>query len=169
MTFVSITLIIAGVLIFLSQLSYARIAGEMYGYRDQMTIARLRPLQKRADLIHCIHHSVHALCGLLVMMIAVVLFKPTAGIPVIWISASAGLLLTADATIYLVNERRHDLSGRRDAIKRKWKSEKIFGPEHDNEVSLFRTLSELTGKNLIRDLIHALVFVALAVISVFMN
>jgi hypothetical protein len=75
-------------------------------------------------------------------------------------------LLTADATIYLVNERRHDLSRRRDDIKRKWKSEKVFGPEHGNEVSLFRTLSELTAKNLIRDLIHALVFVALAVFSV---
>ena len=168
MTFISITLIVTGLLIFLSQVSYARITGEMYGYRDQMTIPRLRPLQKRADLIHCIHHSVHALCGLLVMMIAVALFRPNSGIPVIWISASAGLLLTADATIYLVNERRHDLSGRRDAIKRKWKSEKVFGPEHDNEVSLFRTLSELTAKNLIRDLTHAFVFVALAIISVYM-
>jgi hypothetical protein len=94
MTFVLISLIVAGLLVFLSQTSYARIAGEMYGYRDQM--------------------------------IAVALFRPDAGIPVIWISASAGLLLTADATIYLVNERRHDLSGRRDAIKRKWKSEKVF-------------------------------------------
>ena len=169
MTFVLISLIVAGLLVFLSQTSYARIAGEMYGYRDQMTIARLRPLQKRADLIHCIHHSVHALCGLLVMMIAVALFRHNAGIPVIWISASAWLLLLVDAVIYLSNNSRHNLSGFRDDIQRKWKSEKVFGPEHDSEVSLFRTLSELTAKNLIRDLIHALVFVALAVISVFMN
>lgn len=49
MTFVLISLIVAGLLVFLSQTSYARIAGEMYGYRDQMTIARLHPLQKRAD------------------------------------------------------------------------------------------------------------------------
>ena len=169
MTFVLISLIVGGLLVFLSQTSYARIAGEMYGYRDQMTIARLRPLQKRADLIHCIHHSVHALCGLLIMMIAVALFRPNAGIPVIWISASAWLLLLVDAVIYLSNNARHNLSGFRDDIQRKWKSEKVFGPEHDNEVSLFRTLSELTAKNLIRDLIHAFVFVALAIISVFMN
>ena len=169
MTFVLISLIVAGLLVFLSQTSYARIAGEMYGYRDQKTIARLRPLQKRADLIHCIHHSVHALCGLLIMMIAVALFRPNAGIPVIWISASAWLLLLVDAVIYLSNNARHNLSGFRDDIQRKWKSEKVFGPEHDNEVSLFRTLSELTAKNLIRDLIHAFVFVALAIISVFMN
>ena len=161
MTFVLISLIVGGLLVFLSQTSYARIAGEMYGYRDQMTIARLRPLQKRADLIHCIHHSVHALCGLLVMMIAVVLFRPNAGIPVIWISASAWLLLLVDAVLYLSNNARHNLSGVRDDIKRKWKSEKVFGPEHDNEVSLFRILQELTTKNLIRDIIHALVFAVL--------
>lgn len=121
MTFVSITLIVTGLLIFLSQLSYARIAGEMYGYRDQMSIPRLHPLQKRADLIHCIHHSVHSLCGLLVMMIAVALFRPNAWIPVIWISASVWLLLV-DAVIYLSNNARHNLSGFRDDIKRKWKS-----------------------------------------------
>ena len=32
MTLISITLIVTGLLIFLSQVSYARIAGEMYGY-----------------------------------------------------------------------------------------------------------------------------------------
>lgn len=169
MTLISITLIVTGLLIFLSQVSYARIAGEMYGYRDQMTIHRLRPLQKRADLIHCIHHSVHAVCGLLIILAAIALLRPASGMSVIWISASAWLLLAVDTSIYFINNKKHDLIGRRDDIKRKWKSEKVFGPEHDNEVSLFRTLSELTAKNLIRDLIHALVFVALAVISVFMN
>ena len=169
MTFVLITLIVTGLLIFLSQLSYARIAGDMYGYRDQMTIPRLRPLQKRADLIHCIHHSVHAVCGLLIILAAIALLRLATGMPILWISASAWLLLSVDTIIYLINYKNHDLIGRRDDIKRKWKSEKVFGPEHDNEVSLFRTLSELTAKNLIRDLIHALVFVALAVISVFMN
>ena len=165
MTFVLISLIVAGLLVFLSQTSYGRIAGEMYGYRDQMSISRLRPLQKRADLFHCIHDSVHALCGLLVMMIAVALFRPNSGIPVIWISASAWLLLLVDAVIYLSNNARHNLSGFRDDIKRKWKSEKVFGPEHDNEVSLFRTLRELTTKNLIRDMTHAMVFLVLTLIS----
>ena len=169
MTFVLISLIVGGLLVFLSQTSYARIAGEMYGYRDQMTIARLRPLQKRADHIPCIHHSVHALCALLVMMIAVVLFRPNAGTPVIWISASAWLLLLVDAVLYLSNNARHNLSGVRDDIKRKWKSEKVFGPEHDNEVSLFRTLQELTTKNLIRDIIHALVFAVLTLVSVLLR
>ena len=165
MTFISITLIVTGLLIFLSQVSYARITGEMYGYRDQMTIPRLRPLQKRADLIHC----VHAVCGLLIILAAIALLRPASGMPVIWISASAWLLLAVDTIIYLINNKKHDLIGRRDDIKRKWKSEKVFGPEHDNEVSLFRTLSELTAKNLIRDLTHAFVFVALAIISVYMN
>ena len=163
MTFVSITLIITGVLIFLSQLSYARIAGEMYGYRAQMTILRLRPLQKRADFIHCIHHSVHALCGLLISLAAVLLLRPAAGISIIWIAAPAWLLLSTDAVIYLINNRKHNLTGRRDDIQRKWKSEKVFGPEHDNEVSLFRTLRELTTKSLTRDAIHALAFVILAI------
>ena len=94
MTFVLISLIVAGLLVFLSQTSYARIAGEMYGYRDQM--------------------------------IAVALFRPDAGIPVIWISASAWLLLLVDAVIYLSNNARHNLSGFLDDIKRKWKSEKVF-------------------------------------------
>ena len=53
-----------------------------------------------------------------------------------------------DAVIYLSNNARHNLSGFRDDIKRKWKSEKVFGPEHDNEVSLFRTLKELITKKL---------------------
>jgi hypothetical protein len=165
MTFVFISLIVAGLLVFLSQASYAWIAGEMHGHRDQMTIPRLRPLQKRADLIHCIHHSVHAVCGLQAMIIAYALVRPAAGIPVIWISVSACMMLTVDAAVYLVNERRHDLSGVRDAIQRKWKSEKVFGPEHDNEVSLFRTLKELTTRNLGRDIVHALVIVLLGGIS----
>ena len=105
MTFISITLIVTGLLIFLSQLSYARIAGEMYGYRDQMTIPRLRPLQKRADLIHCVHHSVHAVCGLLIILAAIALLRPTTGMPVIWISACAWFLLAVDAIIYLINNQ----------------------------------------------------------------
>lgn len=165
MTFISITLIVTGLLIFLSQVSYARIAGEMYGYRDQMTIHRLRPLQKRADLIHCIHHSVHAVCGLLIILAAIALLRPASGMPVIWISASVWLLLAIDTIIYLINNKKHDLIGRRDDIKRKWKSEKVFGADHDNEVSLFRTLRELTTKNLFRDMIQAMVFLVLTLIS----
>lgn len=162
MTFIFISLTVTGLLIFLSQTSYTRIAGEMYGYRDLMAIPRLRHLQKRADMIHCIHHSVHAMGGLMIMAIAISFLWPSAGIPVGYIAASACLLLLTDAVIYLVNNLKHNLSARRDEIQRKWKSEKVFGPEHDDEVSLFRTLTELTTKNLIRDLIHAIVFVGLA-------
>ena len=165
MTFIFITLIVTGLLIFLSQLSYARIAGEMYGYRDQMTIPRLRPLQKRADLIHCIHHSVHAVCGLLIILAAIALHRLATGIPILWISASAWLLISVDTIIYLINYKKHDLIGRRDDIKRKLKSEKVFGADHDNEVSLFRTLRELTTKNLLRNVVHALVFAILTLIS----
>ena len=165
MTFIFITLIVTGLLIFLSQLSYARIAGEMYGYRDQMTIPRLRPLQKRADLIHCVHHSVHAVCGLLIILAAIALLRLATGMPILWISASAWLLLSVDTIIYLINYKNHDLIGRRDDIKRKWKSEKVFGADHDNEVSLFRTLRELTTKNLLRNVVHALVFAILTLIS----
>ena len=162
MKFVFISLIIAGLLVFLSQTSYAWIAGQMYGYREKMTIPRLCPLQKRADMIHCIHHSVHAICGLMIMVVALASLWPSAGIPVRYIAATACLLLLTDAVIYLVNNLKHNLSARRDEIQRKWKSEKAFGPEHDDEVSLFRTLTELTTKNLIRDLIHAIVFAGLA-------
>ena len=165
MTFISITLIVTGLLIFLSQLSYARIAGDMYGYREQMTIPRLRPLQKRADLIHCVHHSVHAVCGLLIIFTAIALVRPPTVMPVIWISVSAWLLLAVDTIIYLINNKKHGLIGRSDDIKRKWKSEKVFGPEHDNEVSLFRTLKELTTKNLTRNMIQAMVFLVLTLIS----
>ena len=155
-TFIFISLTVTGLLIFLSQTSYARIAGEMYGYRDLMTIPRLRHLQKRADMIHCIHHSVHAMGGLMIMAVDISFLWPSAGIPVGYIAASACLLLLTDAVIYLVNNLKHNLSARRDEIQRKWKS------ENDDEVSLFRTLTELTTKNLIRDLIHAIVFAGLA-------
>ena len=36
-----------------------------------------------------------------------------------------------------------------------------FGPEHDNEVTLYRTLNELTTKNLVRDLLHSAAFAVL--------
>lgn len=165
MTFASITLIITGLLIFLSQLSYAWISGEMYGHRDQMTIARLRPLQKKADVIHCIHHSIHAVCGLMLIPMALALIKPTLGTLVLWISVGALILFATDTLINLFNNHKHCLCTRRDEIKRKWSKEKVFGPEHDNEVSLYRTLKELTTKNLIRNGFHALVFIILTVIE----
>ena len=158
-------LIAAGVLVFLSQSSYAKIAGTMYGYRDQMTIPRLRPLQKKADMIHCIHHSAHAVCGLLLICSAIALLKPDMGVPVTWISVAACLILSADALVFISNCCRHRFSSRRDEITRKWKGEKVFGPEHDNEVSLYRTLREITTKNLKRDAFHAAVFILLIIIS----
>jgi hypothetical protein len=166
MTFVLISLIVAGLLVFLSQTSYARIAGSMYGYRDQMTLPRLRPLQKKADLLHCMHHSAHALCGLLMMVAAITLLIPSLNVSVVAVSACAWAILAADAIVFIANRYKHSLVERREEITRKWKGEKVFGPEHDNEVSLFRTLSELTAKNLIRDIIHALVFAVLTLISV---
>ena len=165
MIFVLISVIIAGLLILLSQSSYARIAGDIYGYRDQMTIPRLRPLQKKADLIHCLHHAAHALCGLLMMVAAITILIPSLNMSVVAVSACAWTVLIADAIVYIVNNHKHRLCERREEIMRKWKGEKVFGPEHDNEVSLYRTLKELTTKNLQRDLFHALAFIALCVIS----
>ena len=150
-------LIAAGLLVFLSQSTYAKIAGTMYGYRDHMTIPRLRPLQKKADMIHCIHHSAHAACGLLLICSAIALLKPEMGVPVTWISVAACLILSADALVFISNCCRHRFSTRRDDITKKWKGEKVFGPEHDNEVSLYRTLREITSKNLKRDPFHAAV------------
>ena len=154
MNFIFYLLIIAGLLIFLSQTSYARIACNMYGYRDQDTIPRLRPLQKKADVIHCIHHSIHAVCGLMLIPMALA-----------WISVGALILFATDTLIYLFNNHKHCLCTRRDEIKCKWSKEKVFGPEHDNEVSLYRTLKELTTKNLIRNGFHALVFIILTVVE----
>lgn len=165
MNFLFYLLIIAGLLIFLSQTSYARIACTMYGYRDQDTIPRLRPLQKKADVIHCIHHSIHAVCGLMLIPMALDLIKPALCIPVLWISVGVLVLFTIDSLIYLFNNHKHCLCTRRDEIKRKWSKEKVLGPEHDNEVSLYRTLKELTTKNLIRNGFHALVFIILTVIE----
>ena len=165
MTILSFIIILAGLLILLSQSSYAKIAGSMYGYRDQMTIPRLRPLQKKADLIHCLHHSAHALCGLLMAVAAISLHIPSLNVSVVAVSACAWAILAADAIMFIVNRHKHSLVERREEITHKWKGEKVFGPEHDNEVSLYRTLKELTTKNLKRDLFHALAFAVLVMIS----
>lgn len=165
MTIISFILILAGLLILLSQSSYAKIAGSMYGYRDQMPLPRLRPLQKKADLLHCMHHSAHALCGLLMMVVAITLLIPSLNVSVVAVSACAWAILAADAIVFIANRRKHSLVEYREEITRKWKGEKVFGPEHDNEVSLYRTLKELTTKNLKRDLFHALAFAVLSMIS----
>lgn len=154
-------LIAAGVLIALSQFSYARIAGAMYGYRDLDTIERLLPLQKRADLIHCIHHAIHAICGCLLVVTAITLITPSMGLPVSGISVAAWSMLVCDALVYVFNDIKHQLCMHRDELKRKWSTEKVFGPEHDNEVTLYRTLNELTTKNLVRDLLHSAAFAVL--------
>lgn len=157
-------LIAAGLLIFLSQSSYARIAGSMYGYRDEMTIPRLRSLQKRADLLHCIHHSVHAICGVLMMIISAMILSTQVDLPVLLVSGIACCLLVIDTMTFLYNDIKHHLRIRRDEIKRKWKGEKVFGPEHDNEVSLYRTLKELTTRNIQRDLLHMAAFIVLTIL-----
>ena len=66
--------------------------------------------------------------------------------------------------IFLYNDMKHHLRIRRDEIKRKWKGEKVFGPEHDNEVSLYRTLKELTTRNIQRDLLHMAAFIVLTIL-----
>lgn len=80
-------------------------------------------------------------------------------------SIIAGLLLTSDAIAFLILNRTRMFTRRRDAIKHKWQGEKVFGPEHDHEVSVYRTLNEITRKNLLRDGLHLTLFAILYVIS----
>ena len=75
------------------------------------------------------------------------------------------VLLAADAIAFAVLNRTRQFTQRRDAIRMKWKGEKVFGPEHDHEVSVYRTLKEITEKNVLRDVLHVLVAAALGMMS----
>lgn len=66
---------------------------------------------------------------------------------------------------HLICNKTEQFAIRRDAIKHKWQGEKVFGPEHDREVSVYRTLKEITEKNLLRDAVHAALFALLFLIS----
>lgn len=99
------------------------------------------------------------------MMVSIATLKPSLGIRTEWISAGGCLILLTDNMVYLFNSRKHMFSYRREEIKHKWNNEKVFGPDHDNEVSRYRILREITAKNLKRNTLQAPLFVTLALLA----
>lgn len=152
MTILLYLLLIGGLLIFISQASYAYVIAKV----DVSTAERR---------IHCAHHAVHAVCGLLTILAALALLIGSAQPTIVWICATACVLLLVDALTFLISNKTHLFAIRRDAIKHKWQSEKVFGPEHDREVSVYRVLKEITEKNLLRDAVHAALFALLFLMS----
>ena len=99
------------------------------------------------------------------MLLAIALLKGDCQ-PLIKVAcAIAGALLVADAVVFIVLNKVKQFAVRRDAIMWNWKGEKVFGPDHDREVSEYRVLKEITNKNLLRDGLHLLLFVTLFLIS----
>ena len=82
------------------------------------------------------------------MLTSITILIPSLGIRTEWISAGACLILLTDTMVYLVNSRKHMFTYRRKEIKHKWKNEKVFGSDHDNKVSRYRILRDITAKNL---------------------
>ena len=152
MTILLYLLLIGGLLIFLSQASYAYVIAKV----DISTSERR---------IHCLHHAVHSSCGLLTLFTALALLIGLPKSLVATVCAIAVGLLMIDAIAFLICNKTQQFAIRRDAIKHKWQGEKVFGPEHDKEVSVYRTLKEITEKNLLRDLAHIVLFVILFLIS----
>ena len=152
MTAVFYLLLIGGLLIFLSQASYAYVIAKV----DISTSERR---------IHCFHHAVHSSCGLLTLFTALALLIGLPKSLVATVCAIAVGLLMIDAIAFLICNKTQQFAIRRDAIKHKWQGEKVFGPEHDKEVSVYRTLKEITEKNLLRDAVHAALFALLFLIS----
>lgn len=152
MTILPCLILLGGVLLFLSQSSYARVIAKV----DLSTSERR---------VHCAHHAVHSVCGILVMLLAVALLKGYSQTFINAVCVVAASILVADAVVFLVLNQVKGFAVRRDAIVRKWQSEKVFGPEHDSEVSVYRTLKEITSKNLLRDGLHLLLFVALFLLT----
>lgn len=62
MTILLYLLLIGGLLIFISQASYAYGIAKVNSARDTFTSVRLLPLILPADMLHFIHHSLHAVC-----------------------------------------------------------------------------------------------------------
>lgn len=145
-------LLIGGLLILISQASYALVIAKV----DLSTAERR---------VHCVHHAVHSICGLLTILatLGLILDSPQSAISTI--CAIAWGLIIIDAAIFLICNTTHSFAIRREAIMRKWRSEKVVGAEHDREVSVYRTLKEITEKNLLRDIVHASIFVILLLIS----
>ena len=152
MTIFLYLLLISGLLIFMSQASYAHIIAKV----DISTSERR---------IHCLHHAVHSSCGLLTLFAALALLIGLPKSLVATVCAIAVGLLMIDTIAFLICNKTQQFAIRRDAIKHKWQGEKVFGPEHDKEVSVYRTLKEITEKNLLRDLAHIVLFVILFLIS----
>ena len=99
------------------------------------------------------------------MLLAIALLKGDCQPLINVVCAIAAAQLVADAVVFLILNRVNHFALRRDEIMTKWKGEKVFGPEHDREVSEYRVLKEITNKNLLRDGLHLILFVALFVIS----
>lgn len=148
MTFILYSVMAVGLLIFLSQSSYAYVIAKV----DLSTSERQ---------VHCIHHAVHSVCGALMMLLSAALLKEVYQAMTNTVFIIACLLLISDALAFVILNRTQHFSMRRDAIKHKWKGEKVFGPEHDREVSVYRTLREITQKNLLRDGLHLILFAIL--------
>ena len=152
MTILLYLILLGGLLIFLSQSSYAYVIAKV----DVSTSERR---------VHCAHHTVHSVCGILVMIIAFAVLKGGCLLMINVLCGIAATILIADAVIFLILNRTKEFTSRRYAIVNKWKSEKVFGPEHDSEVSEYRVLKEITNKNLLRDGLHLLLIVTLFLIS----
>ena len=152
MTLLYILLMIGGLLILLSQSSYAYIICSI----------DFVPVERK---VHCVHHTVHAVCGLLTMIIGLAMLAGNHHGVITVTCGLAALLLLSDALSFVILNKTHQFSIRRDAIMHKWKGEKVFGPEHDAEVTVYRALKEITEKNLLRDGLHLALFLVLFFIS----
>ena len=152
MTILLYLLLIGGLLVFLSQASYAYVIAKV----DISTSERR---------IHCLHHAVHSSCGLLTLFAALALLIGSPKSLVATVCAIAVGLLMIDTIAFLICNKTQQFAIRRDAIKHKWQGEKVFGPEHDREVSEYRVLKEITEKNLLRDGLHLLLFITLFLVS----
>ena len=152
MTILLCLIMIGGLLVFLSQSSFARMIASI-------------DLSSPERRVHCAHHAVHSACGILVIIIAFAVLKGGCQLMINIFCGIAATILIADAVIFLILNRTKKFTSRRNAIMNKWKSEKVFGPEHDSEVSEYRVLKEITNKNLLRDGLHLLLIVTLFLIS----
>lgn len=148
MTTLSIIMMIGGLLIFLSQSSYACV----------IAIVDFSASERR---VHCIHHAVHAVCGVLLMLVGAAFLRGGLQDMIRIFCFAAASMLILDAVCFIILDRMMHFATRRDAIMQKWKGEKVFGPEHDKEVSVYRTLKEITHRNLLRDGIHLIPFILL--------
>lgn len=121
MTILLYLILFGGLLVFLSQSSYVYVIAKV----DISTSERR---------VHCAHHTVHSVCGILVMLLAIALLKEDCQPLINVVCAIAAALLVADAVVFLILNRVKHFALRRDEIITKWKGEKVFGPEHDREV-----------------------------------